>query len=597
MNKKLLAPILILFFTIILSQAMLRPGLYVIHDDQQIARLFVFDKALKSGQFPVRWVDDLGFGFGYPLFNFYPPFVYFLGEIFHILGFGFISSIKLVFFVSIFASGVAMYIFAREFLGRIPALASTIFYMAVPYRALDIYVRGGLAESFSFVWLPLILWSFYKLAVTNKRIYLVLSSIFLALLMITHNLIFLPFILILPFYLLFLFLNSKDKKLITYHLSLITLLAAGLSAFFWLPALYEKKFTILDDLLLLNLASYKIHFVYPQQLWNWTWGFGGSAAGLADGISFKIGKLHIFMSFTAFILAVVHILKRSSIRRQMPAPLKSQHEPSMNNSEKVNAKINGVNCQLSTVFFILFLLSAFTTTFYSKLIWDSVKPLAYLQFPWRFLIFTALFSSFLAGSFLELLKLPILKFYGFLILVVLLLTVNLKLFKPQAYRPNLTDKLATSQETISWYISSSSFEYLPKGVELTKSSLGTNVVNITKNDIPSKKIEVIEGYAEINDLNTTPSKVEFMLEAKTDSKIKANLFNFPGWRTTIDGTKVKIDDNNRLKLITFQVPKGIHNVKLEFKNTFVRTFGNLVSLFSILLIIFILKKWQTVTSS
>src|SRR3989338_8348388 len=284
MNKKLLAPILILFFTIILSQAMLRPGLYVIHDYQQIARLFVFDKALKSGQFPVRWVDGLGFGFGYPLFNFYPPFVYFLGEIFHILGFGFVNSIKLVFFFSIFASGLAMYLFARLFFGRIPSMVSAMFYMAVPYRALDIYVRGALAESFSFVWLPLILWSFYKLAVTNKSIYLVLSSVFLALLMITHNLIFLPFILILPFYLLFLFLNSKDKKLITYHLSLITLLAAGLSAFFWLPALYEKKFTIVDDLLLLNLASYKIHFVYTQQLWNWTWGFGGSAAGLADGI-------------------------------------------------------------------------------------------------------------------------------------------------------------------------------------------------------------------------------------------------------------------------------------------------------------------------
>ena len=42
------------------------------HDVQQVARLQQMDKSLKAGQFPVRWVEDLGFGYGYPVFNFYP---------------------------------------------------------------------------------------------------------------------------------------------------------------------------------------------------------------------------------------------------------------------------------------------------------------------------------------------------------------------------------------------------------------------------------------------------------------------------------------------------------------------------------------------
>src|SRR3990167_3027055 len=364
MRNYLIITLLILLISVILSLPLLKPGLYVIHDDQQIARLFVFDQALKSGQFPVRWVDGLGFGFGYPLFNFYPPFVYFLGEIFHILGFGFVNSIKLVFFFSIFASGLAMYLFARLFFGRIPSMVSAMFYMAVPYRALDIYVRGALAESFSFVWLPLILWSFYKLAVTNKSIYLVLSSVFLALLMITHNLIFLPFMLILPFYSLFLIWKAEKKLLATSNQLLATILAFGLSAFFTLPALFEKRFTIVDDLLLLNLASYKIHFVYPQQLWNWTWGFGGSAAGLADGISFKIGKLHVLVSIAAFLLAIIHLVKHKTSNNQMLAlrPVRQNFSDGGGFSEGGST----VNCQLSTVFFVLFLFSAFMTTFYSK---------------------------------------------------------------------------------------------------------------------------------------------------------------------------------------------------------------------------------------
>ena len=47
-----------------------QPGFFSIHDDEQIGRLFELDQALKSGQFPVRIIANLGFGFSYLLFNF-----------------------------------------------------------------------------------------------------------------------------------------------------------------------------------------------------------------------------------------------------------------------------------------------------------------------------------------------------------------------------------------------------------------------------------------------------------------------------------------------------------------------------------------------
>ena len=192
MIKNFVAILVILLASIVISLPLLKPGLYVIHDDQQIARLFLFDEALKSGQFPVRWVDGLGFGFGYPLFVFYPPFVYMLGELFHLIGSGFINSIKLVFFASIIASGFAMYILAKEFWDKYSAVVASVFYLLVPYRALDIYVRGALSESFSFVWLPLILWSLYRLKRTEKAFYIYISAIFLASLCLNHFVLF-PF--------------------------------------------------------------------------------------------------------------------------------------------------------------------------------------------------------------------------------------------------------------------------------------------------------------------------------------------------------------------------------------------------------------------
>ncbi len=571
MKKNLIAFAIIIVASIVVSQPLLKPGLYVMHDDQQIARLFVLNEALMAGQFPIRWVSGLGFGFGYPLFVFYPPLVYAIGEAFHLIGLDYISSIKLVFFTGILFSGIAMYIFVKDLWGKYAGIISALFYIIVPYRALDVYVRGALAESYAFVWLPLILWSLCRLSMTKNVDYAYLSAIFFALLMLTHNLIFLPFVLILALFFIFLFINSSDRALLVKHLALLGTIGAALSAFFWIPALFEKQYTIVDSLLLINLASYKIHFVYPQQLWNWQWGFGGSSAGLADGISFKIGKLHIFMAAFSVIVAL-----------------------SRKYFVLIKLKVNRETDSLVIIFFTLFILSAFMATFYSKVIWDVLPPLAYLQFPWRFLAFTALFSSILAGAFVYYLKLPVAKIIVGSFLIVLLLIPNLKLFQPQFYRTDLTDVKATSKEVINWDASLSSFEYVPKGVELYRNDLGTNQIKIAKSQIPTQPIELISGNSQISLQKSSPTVIRFQSDSHTPSKIKANIFNFPGWRLQIDGRETPIDDNNALKLITFNVPKGQHSVKIEFGNTPVRLLGNYISLLGIVyLIIIAIKKWKT----
>jgi uncharacterized membrane protein len=57
-------------------------GFYPMHDDTQVSRVVVMGRALIHGQFPVRWVSDLGYGYGYPLFNFYGPLPYYVGGFF-----------------------------------------------------------------------------------------------------------------------------------------------------------------------------------------------------------------------------------------------------------------------------------------------------------------------------------------------------------------------------------------------------------------------------------------------------------------------------------------------------------------------------------
>src|SRR3989338_303459 len=73
---------------------------FSMHDDQHVARLYLLDQGINQGTLYPRWVDELGFSYGYPLFNFYPPLIYYVAEFFRSIGFGYINSIKLMLLVA-----------------------------------------------------------------------------------------------------------------------------------------------------------------------------------------------------------------------------------------------------------------------------------------------------------------------------------------------------------------------------------------------------------------------------------------------------------------------------------------------------------------
>jgi hypothetical protein len=225
------------------------------------------------------------------------------------------------------------------------------------------------------------------------------------------------------------------------------------------------------------------------------------------------------------------------------------------------------------------------TTFWAKPIWDLLTPLQYLQFPWRFLTFTGLFAAVLAGYFIFLLKLPILKLIFSALLLILLIIPNMKLFRPQFFRQDLTDEQATSAETINWYVSHSSFEYAPRGVPIKTGDLGTNLIDIDKSQIPQEKITADPDKVALEIGEIAPHRFQFLARAREPSRLPINTFNFPGWRAKIDNQKTAIFDDNRYKLISIDLPQGEHKINVELQDTPVRKVGNYLSLFSAILLV------------
>ena len=248
-------------------------GFFPMHDDTQVARVFEMGKMLKLGVLPVRWVSDLGYGYGYPIFNFYAPLAYYIGGFFNVLGFDALLSTKLMIAFAMLGAGVAMYLLAGEFFGILGGVLAGILYAYAPYHALNLYVRGDVAELYAYIFLPIIFYGLWKVSHERKWRYVATGALGFAGLILSHNLtafMAAPFIAAFGLILLH---RARYKRIVFENISFTALLGVLLSAFYWLPALLQMGSTnVLSQVG--GGADYKDHFVCLPQLWESLWGFG-----------------------------------------------------------------------------------------------------------------------------------------------------------------------------------------------------------------------------------------------------------------------------------------------------------------------------------
>ena len=574
--KKLLSFefIALIIITVLAIFGLLNNQYFAIHDDQHIARLYLLDQAIRQGSLYPRWVGGLGFNFGYPLFNFYPPLIYYVAEFFHLIGFNLLWSLKLMIITGSFVSSFGMYLLGKRFFDKKTGLLVATLFTFFFYRVITIYIRGAWAEFFAMSILPFVFLGLDNIYKNKNLKSTTVFSISLALLVLAHPLIAFPAFFFAGLFFIYYFFNSETRLIFLRNFLLGVFFGLGLSAFFWLPSLIEKRYTLVDAILTHELASYKIHFIYPFQLWFSPWGYGGSIEGPADGMSFQLGKIHIFLTILSFVAILLYFFtkkKRESLKMYF-------------------------------FLFFLFLFSLFMSLTYSQFIWDKIKYLWYLQFPWRFLSFTGIFISLISGAGIYYLG-RVIKvdkgwkkiLFNLLITIIIVITVikYITYSKPHDLKPYNEQKL-TNFEEISWRVSKTSFEFSPRGIKTKKTELGTTTIGLDKKDLIIKESFLIlsanKEEVKVKKLSDKFSKKEFEIDSKSPLKFRLNTFNFPGWQAKLDGKEIKINDNNDYKLITILVPEGKHNLLFVFKNTLIRTIGNSVSLAVFIIILLLMLK-------
>jgi len=551
-KKEFWALLLVLVSGVLASRHLFGVGYFSMHDDLQMMRQLQMEKCFLDGQFPCRWVPDMGFGFGFPLFNFYPPLPYLVGQGIRVLGFEFVDTAKILFAISLIASGLAMYLLAKQFFGRTGGVLASVFYVWVPYHAVDVFVRGAMNESWALIWFPLILWSSYKLISDppsprlrkgTVRWIIVLALSWFGLLT-SHNLMVMIFTPLFGVWALIWLVYYKAYNKIP-HLILVGLWAFGLAAFFTLPAVFENKYTHIESAVG-GYYDYSAHYASIKQLlFSRFWGYGPSVWLEADdGMSFQIGHVHWIGSMVVGLYVVYRFIRRRKIDRLII---------------------------LGGLFFVSGWFSAFLVHSRSVFIWKAIYPLEFLQFPWRMLALVILSFSVLIGTLVYVFPRGF-KRLGALVLIVFLVAWNWNYFRPNNGKLGpLTDEEKFSGE--AWKIQQTAgiYDYLPKAADVAPTGGYYGLA------------EFMEGEGVIGGEEKGTDWFEFDVDVESElAVVRINNFDFPGWTVRADGevTEHYVAEEEVWGRMWIELPAGEHKVTGKFEDTPVRSIGNSLSLVS-----------------
>jgi uncharacterized membrane protein len=480
-------------------------------------RVVEFARAIGDGHIPPVWAPDLGSGYGQPLFEFAPPLLYATALPFHWLGAGLADSLQLALALLHALGAVAVYRLGRRWrAARLPALAGAIAWLLAPYVSLDLFVRAAFAEAAAVAMAPVALLGVLRAADRPSASRVALGAIGVALLVLGHNgaaLLILP---ALALVVLASTLAARPRLPALLGGGLAIAGGMALSAFFWLPALLEKGL-VKTDLLREGFLNWSEHIIAPWQLLWSRWGYGVSVPGTGDGMSFALGPVHLLLA-----AAGVALLLRGG---------------------RARARAEGI--ALAAVA----LAGAWLATTLAAPVWARVGTLQYLAYPWRALMLPALALPLLAVPVLQ--RLPR---WALFAAVAALAATNLAHTEPKGYFTFDEEYYAPQNIAEKGIGTTTRDEYEPRAVTQRPSY---TAVRLSGAPAP---IEI-----RTQELRSARQRFEVHAAAATTAELAT--LAYPGWRITVDGTRVEVTTVDVRGTMSFALPAGDHTVVAELRLT------------------------------
>jgi hypothetical protein len=532
--------------------------------------MVALDFIIRQGVFFSRWLPDLAYGYGLPLFVFYAPLSYYVAEGLHLLGFSAASAFNGSAALALLISATGMYLLVNDWFGSRAGVLAGVAYVYAPYQLFNTFGRGSLPITWAGALFPFAFWAFGRLIRQNSPRYIPLAALTLGAALLMHNISSLIFLPLLIFYLAIVILFPPPASRLPApalpRVGLAFILGLGLAAFFWLPATLEKEFAQVQRVITPPDFDYRSNFVSLSQLFSLPSPANTGLLNPADPLTLGLAQVG---------LAAIGILALFLRTQGNPRELKG--------TQKVSPLLP---CSPAPLLFatIGLAVAIFMMLPISTGIWDRLPLIAFVQQPHRLLSLTAFLLAILAGAGVAALP-DRLVFALTLAGVVLIFISSVPLLYPRYYAalpaaPTLTGMMAYEQATGA--IGTTSFgEYLPIWVQQTPHESPLLSLYQTGATIERLDQAYLPEDAEVEAASYGFNQLELTLNAPESYQAVFHTFYFPGWQAIVDGQPVPIAPVTERGLIGVTMPAGRHQLYLSFGETPLRLAANSLSILAL----------------
>ena len=537
-NNVILNPYVILFCVIFLIMIpYIFSNRYIDGNDSNfhISNIFSIYTGMKQGTIS-NVLPIIAHNFGYATRIFYPRLAHFSTALVTLILNGkVIWGLKIIHFIVFFLSAVMMYKLVNKVLkNKFSALISAIFYLSFPYMITEVFVRDAVAESFIFVFMPMILLGLYELFYGDKKYFYLWFILGYVGIMNSHLVLAVYFTLFIFIYLLLnikkVFDKSNLRALITSSILILLLTAT-----FTIPMLQHKSlniYTVFADEGMANKGS-----------------VAGSTLRLRDFFiqepCVAYSDITYYLNLLGFALAVLAII--------------------------MNKKIFVENDQKN--FFKFILIATIICTFLMSKICPWVifpKTLIMIQFAWRLEAILLFLLSILAGSVFKDIES---KKIRVILLIAILLFNGLTVYK--AYDFDILIERKLEDIDISSYGTGWQREYLPINTQN----------NLDYYDSRNEDVLVKDGYATISvQENNVPYLKAEIKDCQGETTIELPRIYYLGYEATLE------ENENKEKLDLYMNDRGFLETKinsngiliLKYKGTIAMRIANVVSIVTLI---------------
>lgn len=494
----------------------------------------------REGVFHPHWAGTANFLAGEPRFVFYPPLSWILGGLLGVLMPW--SWTPLAFTViALLGAGFSLRAMAREWIPQDNATIAACLYVVNPYMLFVAYERGAMAELLAATWIPLLVLfglrrrpSLLPLALTVAAIWLtnapaaVMGCYMLALLVVVGS------------------FQQKSWRLIGRAAGAVPL-GLGLAGFWLIPAVYEQRWVeILRAIGPLMRAEDSFLFGYVK-----------ASAVSADDMSDLIYHNQVLHTVSWIVVALISgTVVAAWLARRKRSPLWAPL-----------VVIGAGICALQVR--------------WSDWVWRIAPKLAYLQFPWRWMLVLGMVFAALAGLAVSgeaaTRRAIALRAAAILLAAAAMAAVSSVLFwQPCDEEDNVRAQIAAFHG--SGFAGSD--EYTPQGADNSQVQQGAPavvVVNAPNAELSGAAKSAPPFPAKMDLEQWEIERKVVMVNAARPGYAILRVMDYPAWRVTRNGAEVRDRMLRSDGLMVIPLVAGANQIEVRWRRTVDRWVGTALS--------------------